>query len=83
VVDERTREEMRRILGEIRSGEFAKEWVLEARAGYPKFEALRAAGRDQMIEEVGKGLRSMMPWLQPVGRGSSPPVSSGGAGPDA
>src|SRR5438874_28144 len=63
VVDERTREEMRRILGEIRSGEFAKEWVLEARAGYPKFEALRAAGREQSIEEVGKGLRSMMPWL--------------------
>ena len=56
VVDERTREEMRRILGEIRSGEFAKEWVLEARAGYPQFEALR--------EEVGRGLRSMMPWLK-------------------
>src|SRR5947208_2803093 len=66
VVDERTREEMRRMLGEIRSGEFAKEWVLEARAGYPKFEALRAAGRDQLIEEVGKGLRSMMPWLKPA-----------------
>jgi ketol-acid reductoisomerase len=64
VVDERTREEMRRILGEIRSGEFAKEWVLEARAGYPKFEALREQGRAQLIEEVGKGLRSMMPWLQ-------------------
>jgi ketol-acid reductoisomerase len=64
VVDERTREEMRRILGEIRSGEFAKEWVLEARAGYPQFEALREQGRTQFIEEVGKGLRSMMPWLQ-------------------
>src|SRR5438309_3849264 len=69
VVDERTREEMRRILGEIRSGEFAKEWVLEARAGYPKFEALRAAGREQLIEEVGKGLRSMMPWLHRDGDG--------------
>src|SRR5438067_2151805 len=64
VVDQRTREEMRRILGEIRSGEFAKEWVLEARAGYPKFEALRASGREQLIEEVGAGLRSMMPWLR-------------------
>ena len=64
VVDERTREEMRRILGEIRSGEFAKEWVLEARAGYPRFEALRQQGREQLIEEVGKGLRSMMPWLK-------------------
>src|SRR5438034_10007655 len=64
VVDERTREEMRRILGEIKSGEFAKEWVLEARAGNPKFEALREQGRTQLIEEVGKGLRSMMPWLQ-------------------
>src|SRR5437588_7328665 len=67
VVDERTQEEMRRILGEIRSGEFAKEWVLEARAGYPKFEALRAAGREQLIEEVGEGLRSMMPWLRKEG----------------
>src|SRR5438445_4866685 len=64
VVDERARAEMRRILGEITSGEFAKEWVLEARAGYPKFEALRRQGREQTIEEVGKGLRSMMPWLQ-------------------
>ena len=69
VVDERTREEMRTILSEIRSGEFAKEWVLEARAGYPKFEALRQQGREQTIEEVGKGLRSMMPWLQREGRG--------------
>jgi ketol-acid reductoisomerase len=69
VVDERTREEMRRILGEIRSGEFAKEWVLEARAGYPKFEALRAQGRDQQVEDVGRGLRSMMPWLK---RGDGP-----------
>src|SRR5437763_1743687 len=60
--------------GEIRSGEFAKEWVLEARAGYPKFEALRAQGREQLIEEVGKGLRSMMPWL----RGGL----GGGAGPE-
>src|SRR5438067_1650809 len=64
VVDERTREEMRRILGEVRSGEFAKEWVLEARAGYPKFESLREQGRQQLIEEVGEGLRSMMPWLR-------------------
>src|SRR5206468_3431265 len=48
----------------ITSGEFAKEWVLEARAGNPKFEALREQGRTQLIEEVGKGLRSMMPWLQ-------------------
>ena len=64
VVDEGTREEMRRILGEIRSGEFAKEWVLEARAGYPKFESLREQGRQQLIEEVGRGLRSMMPWLK-------------------
>ena len=70
VIDERVKDEMRRILGEIRSGEFAKEWVLEARAGYPKFEALRASGREQLIEEVGEGLRSMMPWLKPSAGGS-------------
>ena len=71
VVDERTREEMRRILAEVRSGSFAKEWVLEARAGFPEFEALRKRDRDHLIESVGRELRSMMPWTR------------GGAAPDA
>jgi ketol-acid reductoisomerase len=64
VIDDRVREEMRRILSEVRSGEFAKEWVLEARAGFPQFEALRAQGRDHLIERIGGELRQMMPWLR-------------------
>ncbi|HJP65589.1 MAG TPA: ketol-acid reductoisomerase [Actinomycetota bacterium] len=63
VVDDDTRAEMRRILEEIRSGAFASEWVTEAKAGFPRFEALRARQRDQQIEQVGARLRSMMPWL--------------------
>jgi len=67
VVDERTRQEMRRILEEVRSGAFATEWVTEARAGFPRFEALRARGRAHPIEEVGERLRAMMPWLSQGG----------------
>jgi ketol-acid reductoisomerase len=63
VVNDDVRAEMRRILEEIRSGAFATEWVSEAKAGFPKFEALRARGREHQIEEVGARLRSMMPWL--------------------
>ncbi len=68
IVDERTREEMRRILGEIRSGAFATEWVGEAKAGFPNFLAMRAAARDSQLETVGTELRSMMPWLKRGGQ---------------
>ena len=68
VVDERTREEMRRILAEIRSGEFAEEWVGEARDGFPRFAEMRERDTEHQIEAVGERLRSMMPWLQ-RGRG--------------
>lgn len=64
IVDERTRAEMRKILEEIQSGRFATEWVLENQAGKPHFEALRARGRQHPIEEVGRHLRKMMPWLE-------------------
>ena len=68
VVDERTREEMRTILAEIRSGAFAEEWVGEAARGFPRFHELRERDREHSIESVGERLRSMMPWLQ-RGRG--------------
>ncbi|MFM8999839.1 MAG: ketol-acid reductoisomerase [Actinomycetota bacterium] len=64
VVDDRTREEMRRILGEIRDGSFAEEWIGEAERGFPRFRDLRKAARGSKLEEVGKGLRAMMPWLE-------------------
>jgi ketol-acid reductoisomerase len=63
VVDEETRAEMRRILDEIQSGQFAKEWVGEAEDGFPNFKELRKTARGTQIEEVGARLRTMMPWL--------------------
>jgi ketol-acid reductoisomerase len=55
---------MRRILGEIQSGAFAKEWIGEAEAGFPNFLALRREERTSQLERVGHQLRSMMPWLE-------------------
>ncbi len=66
VVDERTRAEMRRILDEIRSGEFARRWIAENQQGRPEFEAARRRERDQPLELVGAKLRAMMPFLDPV-----------------
>ncbi len=63
IVDDRTREEMRRILDEIQGGQFAKEWIAEAEAGFPEFRRLRSQARTSRLEEVGRGLRRMMPWL--------------------
>jgi ketol-acid reductoisomerase len=64
VVNDATREEMRRILDEIRSGAFAKEWIGEAEAGFPNFLRMRQEARSSQLEEVGRGLRRMMPWLE-------------------
>jgi ketol-acid reductoisomerase len=64
VVDDRTREEMRRILDEIRGGAFAKEWIGEAEDGFPNFLRMRQEARTSRLEEVGRGLRGMMPWLE-------------------
>lgn len=64
IINEETRKEMKRILEEIRSGEFAKEWILENMANRPVFNALRKKDAEHQIEEVGRKLRSMMPWLK-------------------
>ena len=64
IVDERTRREMKKILSEIQSGEFAKEWILENRANRPMFNALAKKGESHPIEAVGSELRAMMPWLK-------------------
>ncbi|MEX0834279.1 MAG: ketol-acid reductoisomerase [Actinomycetota bacterium] len=63
VINDETRAEMRRILDEIQSGEFAKEWVGEAKDGFPRFLKMRAEARETQIEDVGAKLRDMMPWL--------------------
>ena len=64
VIDERVREEMRRILGEIQNGTFAREWILEGKAGLPVLQSMRMKEREHLIEEVGRRLRALMPWLQ-------------------
>ena len=56
---------MRKILGEIQSGQFAREWVLENQAGRPSFLAMRKRDALHPIEEVGKRLRGMMSWIKP------------------
>ncbi|MEW6351965.1 MAG: ketol-acid reductoisomerase [Thermodesulfobacteriota bacterium] len=63
IIDERVRAEMKKILAEIRTGEFAKEWILENAAGRPVFKALERMGGEHPIEKVGKELRQMMSWI--------------------
>jgi ketol-acid reductoisomerase len=63
VVSEETREEMRDILDEIQTGEFAREWIMENMAGRPVYNALKRIDNEHLIEKVGKQLRSMMGWI--------------------
>src|SRR5277367_5224659 len=64
IVDERTKAEMKRVLNEIQTGQYAKEWVLENVAGQASFKATRAKLAQHPIEEVGAKLRDMMPWIK-------------------
>ncbi|MDA0739495.1 MAG: ketol-acid reductoisomerase [Nitrospirae bacterium] len=64
VVTAETKRTMKKILEEIQSGRFAREWVLENQANRPVYNALLKRGEEHPIEEVGKKLRGMMPWLQ-------------------
>ncbi|AUX43069.1 ketol-acid reductoisomerase [Sorangium cellulosum] len=66
VITDKTREEMKRILADIQSGEFARKWIAENEEGRPKFEATRAKEREQRLEAVGANLRRMMPFIDPV-----------------
>ncbi len=63
VITDDTRREMKRILDDIQSGRFAKEWVLENRAGLTSFRAMRRRTAEHPIEAVGEKLRAMMPWI--------------------
>jgi ketol-acid reductoisomerase len=64
IVSDETKAEMKKILGEIQSGQFAREWVLENQANRAGFLAMRRRDADHQIEEVGKRLRSMMSWIK-------------------
>jgi ketol-acid reductoisomerase len=63
IITEETRAAMKKILGEIQSGAFAREWILENQAGRPMFRAMRNRERALLVEEVGRRLRAMMPFL--------------------
>ena len=62
IITEDTKNEMRKVLGEIQSGAFARDWILENKAGRPNFLAKRRMERELEVERVGKELRKMMPW---------------------
>src|ERR1017187_4697546 len=64
VVNDQTRAEMKKILSEIQSGEFARQWIDENKSGRGKFLAMRQAAQTDQIETVGKSLRDMMPFLK-------------------
>jgi len=63
VVTDETKAEMKRILADIQQGRFARDWVLENRAGQASFKAMRRASAEHPIEQVGEKLRAMMPWI--------------------
>ncbi len=64
VINEQSRQEMKKILTEIQNGTFARQWILENAANCPSFKAMRRISHEQELEKVGDKLRSMMPWLQ-------------------
>src|ERR1700733_4658304 len=66
IITQKTRDEMRQILSEIRDGSFAKKWIAENEAGWPNFLSTRKREQTHPIEQLGPKLRAMMPFLHPV-----------------
>ena len=64
IITQKTREEMRKILREIQSGQFAREWIMENQTNQPVFNALTKKDEEHLIEKVGKKLRGMMGWIK-------------------
>jgi ketol-acid reductoisomerase len=63
VINADTKAEMAKILGEIQSGDFAREWIAENRAGQENFKRMRSEQAGHQVEVVGKGLREQMDWI--------------------
>ncbi|MGO9691304.1 MAG: ketol-acid reductoisomerase, partial [Syntrophobacteraceae bacterium] len=66
IINEQTRAEMKKILEEVQSGQFAREWILENQAGRPMFQATRNMEKTLLVEQIGAKLRAMMPFLDAV-----------------
>ncbi|MFP5358364.1 MAG: ketol-acid reductoisomerase [Gammaproteobacteria bacterium] len=63
IITEETKKEMKRVLTDIQTGKFARDFVLENQAGQPTLKAMRRLGAEHPIEQVGAKLRAMMPWI--------------------
>ncbi len=63
IITSDTKAEMKRVLDDIQSGRFTRDWMLECKAGQPSFKATRRRNAEHQIEEVGEKLRAMMPWI--------------------
>ncbi len=66
IITDEVRENMRQLLKDIQDGTFARTWILENQAGRPNFYSMRKREREHLVEKVGRELRRMMPWLNPV-----------------
>ncbi|ADO74563.1 ketol-acid reductoisomerase [Stigmatella aurantiaca] len=73
LINQAVREEMRKVLKEVQTGVFAREWILENQAGRPVFDKLREQGKQHPIEDVGRRLREMMSWIRDAKKDSSDP----------
>jgi len=71
IINERVKNEMRKVLKEVRSGHFARQWIRENAQGRPNYQKLLAEDIDRQIERVGASLRARMPWLQERRRGAA------------
>ncbi|MFY0578922.1 ketol-acid reductoisomerase [Cystobacter fuscus] len=71
LINDSVRAEMRKVLKEVQTGVFAREWILENQAGRPVFDKLREQGREHPIEDVGRRLREMMSWIRESKKDSS------------
>ena len=66
------REAMKKVLADIQSGDFAREWIAENRAGQENFQRMRSEQQGHQVEKVGGELRSMMPWISQAERSAKP-----------
>ena len=63
IITDETKKEMKKVLKDIQSGRFARDWMQENKAGKPSFKATRRLEAEHPIEEIGTKLRGMMPWI--------------------
>jgi ketol-acid reductoisomerase len=75
IIGESVRAEMRKVLAEVQSGAFAREWIRENEAGRPRFSKLREQAGSHRIERVGQQLREMMSWIRDARKDSSEPTN--------